>query len=309
MNRIDALFSYFSSNLLLFMTCAGIWGSTWLTIKFQLGTHNDSNPDPVISVFYRFLISTILLFSFATLMKKRVKFSKKTHLFFFAQGACNFSINYIFTYWAEQYAPSAIVATAFTLLVVYNILGMKLFFKRKIGVNVYLGALFGIIGILFIFGHELTSFKSGDSDLRGLGLGLVATLFASAGNLLSYKNHINNIPVTLSNAWGMLYGSITTLVIALIMHKPITFTNSPTYWYSLLYLSLFGTVIAFGAYLTLVGKIGAEKAAYVSVLSPMIAVILSALFENFKITSLMIVGLTFCLLGNILTIHNKSTQV
>lgn len=306
MNKVDRIFSYFSSNLILFITCAGIWGSTWIAIKFQLKTYDSSNPDPVISVLYRFIISALLMFSFALYFKMKLTYSRKHHLIFFLQGACNFSINYILTYWAEQYAPSAIIATAFTLLVIYNIFGMKLFFRKKIGSNVYWGALLGIIGIFFIFGHELKSFRAGETDLRGLGLGLISTFFASAGNMLSYKNYLNEIPVTISNAWGMFYGAITTLILSLFLSKEITFSNASGYWISLIYLSIFGTAIAFGAYLTLVGRIGAERASYTSILSPVIAIILSSIFEDLKISVYIFIGLMLCLLGNFVTLKSRT---
>lgn len=306
---IDRILSYFSSNLFLFLSCAGIWGSTWIVIKYQISGAYPNSPDPVISVFYRFFIATALLFSFAKIKKLQLSYSKKQHLNFFLQGSCNFSINYIITYWAEQYATSAVVAITFTLLVAYNILGMKFFYNKKIGPNVYIGSLLGIIGVLFIFGHELIGFYNGNTNLKGLGLGVIATLFASAGNLLSHRNHLNQVPVTISNAWGMFYGTLMTLFIALILKTPFTFSMPPSYWCSLLYLSVFGTVFAFGAYLTLVGRIGAEKASYTSILSPVIAVILSTLFENFNISVYMILGLIFCLIGNLITLQPKTKFV
>lgn len=300
MNHIDRVFSYFSSNLLLFLTCAGIWGSTWLVIKYQI-----TDTDPIISVFFRFLISTLILFAFTRATNRSLKYPKKYHFNFFLQGASNFSINYIITYWAEQFAPSAMVAMAFTLLVAYNILGMRLFFKRSVSKNVYFGTALGVLGITFIFGHELSSLGTENSSFKGMGLALLATFFASAGNLFAYKNHLHRIPVTIANTWGMFYGTVVTLIIALVFNKPFLIPVSSAYWLSLLYLSLFGTVIAFGAYLTLVGRIGAERAGYTSILSPVIAVILSALFEDFKISAYIVLGLIFCLTGIFLTLQTS----
>jgi drug/metabolite transporter (DMT)-like permease len=302
MTNIDRLFSRFSSNFLLFITCAGIWGSTWLVIKYQL-----RGADPIESVFYRFLISTTILFVFARSTGRSLSYPKKDHINFFFQGSCNFSINYIITYWAETHAHSATVALAFTLLVAYNILGMKFFFKKAIGPNVYVGTLLGVVGIAFIFGQELVNLSEGSPNIMGLGLGFIATFFASAGNLLSYRNHLNKIPITIANAWGMFYGTLMTLIIAIVLHKPLHVDTTVTYWLSLLYLSIFGTVIAFGAYLTLVGRIGAERAGYTSILSPVIAVILSSLFEDFKITIYVATGLAFCLLGNYISLKASKT--
>lgn len=300
MNHVDRLFAVFSSNFLLFITCGGIWGSTWLVIKHQL-----NGADPVASVFYRFLIATTILFVFALASGKSMNYSRKFHWNFFLQGSCNFSINYIITYWAEQYAPSATIALAFTLLVAYNILGMKIFFRKPISNFVYLGAVLGIVGVSFIFSHELLTLDGNSQNIHGLGLGVIATFFASAGNLLSYRNHLHRVPVTISNAWGMFYGTLMTLCIALILRKPLTVSLATSYWVSMLYLSIFGTVIAFGAFLTLVGRIGAEQAGYTSILSPAIAVGLSIFFEDFKVSLFIGIGLALCLLGNVVTLYGN----
>lgn len=292
---------FFSSNLFLFFTCAGIWGSTWIVIKYQL-----IGPDPVVSVLYRFVISTTLMFLFTYFMQQRLRYPIRYHWVFLFQGTCNFSINYIFTYWAEQHAPSALVATTFTLLVAYNIIGMKVFYKKKIQPMVYLGAFLGIIGVIFIFSNELSHFKNRSSNIMGLAFGLIATFFASSGNILAYKNHLNKVPVSAATFWGMFYGTLVTLFLALVQNREFTFHFPPTYWLSLLYLSIFGTVIAFGAYFTLVGRIGAERAGYTSILSPVIAVILSMLLENLQLTSYLVIGLLFCLFGNFITLRSKN---
>lgn len=303
MKKVDQLFSYFSSNFLLFTTCAGIWGSTWLVIKSQI-----NGTDPIVSVFLRFLLSTIILLGFTKITGKSLSYPRSMHLNFFFQGACNFSLNYILTYWAEIYAPSASIALMFTLLVAYNIFGMKIFFKKEIHRNVYFGTAAGILGVFFIFSHELTTLELNESRLKGLSLGLVATLFASAGNLLSYRNHIRKVPVTVANTWGMFYGTIVSLVIALALNKPFHIESSWNYWISLIYLSLFGTVIAFGAYLTLVGRIGAERASYTTILSPVIAVILSIIFEEFKVSKFIFLGILFSLSGIFITIHKNDKK-
>lgn len=301
--QLPSLAGLVSSNFFLFFTCAGIWGSTWTVIKYQL-----IGPDPVVSVLYRFVISASLMFLFAKWSQHSLRYSSRHHLIFLLQGTCNFSINYIFTYWAEQYAPSAIVATAFTLLVAYNIIGMKIFYKKRIAPMVYLGALLGIVGIGFIFSNELMEVKTRSTNLTGLGLGLIGTFFASSGNLLSYKSHLNKVPVSVSSAWGMLYGALVTLILALVQGKEFTFNFPSVYWLSLIYLSVFGTVIAFGAYFTLVGRIGAERAGYTSILSPVIAIMFSMALENLQLSRYLVIGLLFCLLGNFITLSSQNKR-
>lgn len=219
-----------------------------------------------------------------------------------------FSINYMLTYTAEGLISSALVAVTFTLLLYYNILGTWLLFKTPLTKNVILGSMIGGLGIGLIFLQEILAFQPGSKSLWGLAIGAIATLFASAGNLVSYKHRQNKIPVMASNTFGMFYGSVFTLLIALALNEPFQTQWTTKYLVSLLYLSIFGSVIAFGAYLSLIGRIGAEKAAYTSVINPIIALILSSLFENFHWSKSIAIGVILCLLGNIITLQKPKKR-
>jgi drug/metabolite transporter (DMT)-like permease len=197
------------------------------------------------------------------------------------------------------------IALAFTLLLPFNILGMRVFFKKPIPPTMYVGASLGMTGIILIFYERLVDFQTEGEIFKGLGLALLSTICASAGNMLAYRNHLRKIPVTAANSWGMFYGTLTTLIIAFVLQKPLHFTDSFVYWSSLAYLSLFGTVLAFGAYLTLVARIGAEGAGYTTILAPVVAVSLSMLFENLTISASIGWGLFFCLIGNYVTLHGQ----
>lgn len=220
-----------------------------------------------------------------------------------------FSVNYMLTYVAEGMISSGMVAVTFTLLLYYNILGAWLLFKTPLSRNVIVGALTGGLGIGLIFLQEFLNFQPGSKTIWGLLIGAVATMFASAGNLVSYVHRKENIPVMSSNAYGMLYGSIFTFLVALILQQSFSTEWTPKYIASLLYLSVFGTVIAFGAYLSLIGRIGAEKASYTSILNPVIALTLSSFFEDFHWTPEVAIGIILCLIGNIITLQKPKKRV
>lgn len=219
-----------------------------------------------------------------------------------------FSTNYMLTYVAEGLISSAMVAVTFTLLLYYNILGTRLLFKTPLSRNVILGASVGGLGIGLVFLQEILNFKPGSTSLWGLVVGAVATMFASAGNMIAYVHRKENIPVMSSNAFGMFYGSIFTFIVALVLRQSFETDWSPKYISSLLYLSIFGTVIAFGAYLSLVGRIGAEKASYISIMNPVIALALSSLFENFQWTTEIAIGIALCLVGNVITLQKTKKR-
>jgi drug/metabolite transporter (DMT)-like permease len=284
-------------NLFLYLTCTTIWGSTWLVITYQV-----DSASPVTSVFWRFLLSFVILIFFCVLTEKPMKYTPKQHLLFLGQGIFMFSVNYMLTYLAETMITSGLMALTFTLLLYYNIFGMWVVFRKPITWRVIVGSCLGGLGLLCIFMPEILNFDPNSRTLWGLLIGFVATFFASIGNMFSQKTYQLKIPVVVTNTYGMAYGSFFTLIVALFLGHSLVIPTTPQFLGALVYLSLFGSVIAFWAYLSLAGKIGAEKAAYSSVISPIIALTLSSLFENFHWTPALIGGVTLCILGNIFTL-------
>ncbi|MFS4458700.1 DMT family transporter [Bdellovibrio sp. HCB2-146] len=289
-----------AENIFLYTVCTLIWGSTWLVITYQVDAAS-----PVTSVFWRFVLSFLMLMAFCLFKRIKLDYSRKQHLLFAAQGVFMFSINYMLTYLAETMISSGLMALSFTVLLYYNIFGMRIFFKKPITWRVVVGSLMGGAGLGFIFMPEIVNFDPSSKTLLGLGIGFLATFFASMGNMVAQKSYQDKVPVVVTNTWGMLYGSIFTMIVGLILQHSFAIPMTTKFILSLTYLSLFGTVIAFGAYLSLAGRIGAEKAAYTGVISPIIALTLSSLFEDFTWTPTIIIGVLLCILGNIFTLAPK----
>ena len=131
---------------------------------------------------------------------------------------------------------------------------------------------------------------------------LLGTFSASIGNMISIKNQKNNIAIVQANAWGMMYGAIFTGLAVIIQDKEFSFSFEFAYLSSLIYLSLFGSVIAFGCYLTLMTRIGAHKTSYANILFPAIAVLISTVVEEFHWSEYTVIGLSFILLGNLVVL-------
>lgn len=203
---------------------------------------------------------------------------------------------------AEEKLSSGLVALTFTSLVYFNMIGMRIWFNKPISKNVFWGGLMGAFGITLLFWKEFTSLQVGSGAIAGVLTGIVATFFASTGNMFAYKNHTFKIPVVIFNSYSMLYGAIFSLMIGLIRQENFALPTTLSFLTSLLYLSIFGTVIAFWAYQTLVGTIGADRAAYSSIIAPMIAVLVSSVFENIAFTPYIFGGIIFCLLGNLISL-------
>lgn len=291
------------NNLILFISTLLCWSPTWYLIKFQFGV-----VDPLISIFYRFFIASIIVFIFLILSKKKMSFNLHQHLSFLLLGVTLFSLNYIFFYLANTYLISGIVTIAFSTILIMNILGERIYFKIKSSKETLFAAGFGIVGILIIFGNELLNFKLEDKTHIGIILSFIATFWASTGNLIHQKNSKDKIPFIQSIAYGMLYGSLFTLIVAKFRGAEIIFDNSISYILSFLYLSIIGSVVAFYLYLKLLDNIGSARAGYIGVIMPIIALIISTIFEGLQWTNNLIIGLPVLIFGCVLILNQKSKK-
>jgi len=287
-------------NFILFSIPALIWGSTWLAIKYQLGI-----VDPLVSVSYRFLLAAIILFAYCSIRGMNLKYSVKQHLFISLQGLLLFGVNYWLVYVAETNLESGLVAVLFSTIIFFNVINGAIFLKSKIRLNVVLSALIGFIGIILVFKDELFGFTFSSVESSALLVAGISVVVASLGNITSAYNQKNKLPVVQTNTFGMLYGSLLMLLLALVTGKSFNFNFSFSYIGSMTYLAVFGSIIAFTSYLTLLGKIGADRAAYVMLVFPIIALILSTLFEGYLWDVYAIIGVILVTFGNFMVLKGK----
>lgn len=288
------------SNALLYAITVLVWGSTWLAIEYQLGV-----VAPEVSVVYRYAGASLLLFAWSRMRRLPLAFRVQDHAKFVLLGMLLFGVNYILTYRAQIYISSALTAIAFTTIVWMNIINARLFFGVRSDRRVLLGALLGIAGIVTLFAPQIAELTMTDTVLYGSVLAMLGALVASFGNMVSQLAQKGGLPVVQSNAWGMLYGAIIAGLIATLQGHAFVFDGSPGYIASLLYLTVFGSIVAFGAYLTLLGRIGAHKAGYAMVMFPVVALVLSAIFEDLEIDATVVTGTLLVLAGNIFVLNTR----
>lgn len=280
-------------NTFYYLITVLIWGSTWLAIKFQLGV-----VVPELSIAYRFALAAVLLFIYSAVRGLPLRFTKRQHGLIILQAFFLFSFNYFLIYLAEGYLTSGLVAVIATLNTIGNAILGAIFMGIPIRRQVVLGSILGILGVGIIFYPELSSFGISGSISLGLILMLISVTFSSIGDTFSAYNQRKNLPLIQTEAYGMAYGALFMFILSVINGAPITFDFSFSYVTSLFFLALFGSVIAFTAYLTLVGRIGADRAAYVSVAFPVVSLILSVLFEGMTVSLSQIAGMALALVGN-----------
>lgn len=291
-------------NLGLYLASVLIWGSTWIAITYQLGT-----VPPAVSVAYRFALAAAILLLWCVLRSLPLAFRWRDHVAIAVQGALLFGANYVLVYLSERHIPSGLTAVIFCTLVFWNMLGARVFFGTPLTARRITGATLGITGVGLLFAPELTIFSRGEDSVLGLVYGLASALSASLGNLVASRNQRGGLPVVQQNAFGMLYGATLVALWSLLTGQTFLFDWSPAYVGSLAYLSLFGSVFAFGAYLTLLGRIGPERAGYTTVAIPLVAILISTLFENFQWHVLTFVGVALCVVGNVLVLGKPRPSV
>ena len=286
------------SNLSLYACSVLIWGSTWLAIKFQLGT-----VAPAVSVFWRFLAAALILAGLAAWRQMTLRFDRRTHAWLALQGLLLFGINYLLVYLSERWLVSGLVAVTFSLIVLCNIGFLRLFFGVPVQPQALLGAVLGIAGLALLFRPDLARFSYSGDHWLGLAYGALATVVASLGNMAATRNHREGVPVVTGSAWAMLYGACFVAAYAAVTGQRFDFELSFSYVAALAYLAVFGSVIAFMAYLTLLGRIGADRAGYSGVATPVVAMGLSTWFEGLQWDAWILGGMALCLAGNVLVLR------
>lgn len=284
-------------NAFLYVLVVLIWGTTWIALKWQLG------PVPIaLSIAYRFGLAAVLLFGWLLWRRQLVVPRGKALGWVLAQGLCLFCLNFVCFLNASRTVASGLVAVVFSSAALWNALLARLVHGRVIAPQVLGGGALGLTGLVLLFWPEISG---GHASLIGLAWALGGTLCFSTGNLLSAALQGQGLKPVQTNAWGMAVGTALLLAYAMVAGVPLVFDASPRYVGALLYLAIPGSVIGFTAYLTLVGRLGPERAAYSTVLFPVVALNVSAWAEGYRWTAPALVGLLLVMAGNVLVFRRR----
>ena len=289
--------------VVLYATAVLIWGSTWFAIKLQIGPVAEE-----VSVAYRFGFAAIVLFGYARLTGRKIKIPLKHYGHVVLMGVLMYSCSYMVVYHATSYVTSGLVAVVFSLIVLCNALFERVFFNRPLERRMMLASALGLGGIGLLFWPEVASFDLRDETVFGITLATVSVVIASLGNMAAIVNTARSLPVVAVNAHAMAWGGLSSLVVALLLGRPINFSYDPAYVISLLYLSIGGSAIAFGAYLALLRLIGSARAAYTAVLFPLVALLISTLVEDYQWSGLAVAGIAAIIAGNWLALTKISGE-
>ena len=281
-----------------------IWGSTWIMVKFQIGT-----VPPEVSVAYRIGSAALIMFVWSGLVKARQRLSGHDHLFVAIQGALIFSTNFFLLYLAAAHLTTGLIAVVFSTASVMTIGVKTLFMGYRPTSRMVTGAMLGVLGIGIVFWPQVAGFTASAGGRLGLLLSAGGTLSFSIGSIVSARNQARGLSGPGYTAWSMAYGAILLSLYALAIGNGFAFDTAPAYMGSLLYLSVVGSVIGFGCYFALLKRINAERAAYTTVLFPIIALMLSTLFEGYRWSPAAFAGVALTLVGNLLVVGTAGPSI
>jgi drug/metabolite transporter (DMT)-like permease len=288
---------------ILYALTVAIWGTTWIALKLQLG----SVPIPW-SIAYRFALAAVVLFAWLALRGRLRLPRREVRWLVAAQGLCLFCVNFICFLNASRTIASGLVAVVFSTATLWNALGARLVFKRALTSAIVGGGALGLAGLLMMFWPELARHGASAATWRGLAYALGGTLCFSCGNLLSARMQALGETPVLTNAWGMGVGTLVLALGCAVAGIAPAFDASSTYIGAWLYLAIPGSVVGFTAYLELVGRLGPERAAYCTVLFPLVALAISSVMEDYRWTPAALAGMALVMAGNVLVLRRRAAR-
>ncbi len=287
--------------VLLYAVLVGIWGGSFLAIEFQLGVVS-----PEVSILWRYIIAAITMTAICVVGRQRLGgFSAGTHVYFAALGLCFFSLNYVLIYRGQIELTSGLAAITFTMALFFTTLNARIFLAAPLNGRVLLGGLFGVGGLLILFGDSAFASSVDLGTLKGVGYLLAAAYVVSMATIVTAKLSQNSVPLLPANGWGMIYGAGFNLVFVLALGREMIFDWSLPYVLSLLYLSLPAGVLAFVIYFVIVRRIGPARSSYFTLMSPMVAVVISVAVEGLPLTWALGAGVAAVVAGNFIAMRSR----
>ncbi|WP_381514924.1 DMT family transporter [Sphingorhabdus buctiana] len=284
-----------------FLVVSLIWGSTWLVIRDQLGTVPAS-----WSVCYRFAVAAVGMFLLSAITRQSLRIDANGLKWTVLLGLMQFTLNFNFVYAAEHHITSGLVAVIFALLIVPNALLGKWWLGRDFSRNFIIGSLIASAGVALLMVQEYKAAPVGGQEvIVGTALTLIAVLCASVSNVMQVAPSVGRFPTTAILAWSMLWGALFNAAWSFINHGPPIIEMRAGYLGGVLYLGIIGSVVTFPLYFDLIRKIGPGKAAYTSVLIPVVAMLLSTLFEGYAWTALAAGGAILASVGLVVAMRTR----
>jgi len=285
-------------NWQLFAICVLTWGTTWYAITFQLG-----HTAPEVGVALRFALAGAVVIVMCAARGQRLRFAPRDHALFALQGAFLYGVSYICVYHAERHVVSGLVAVGYSASPLVTGLGAHALFGMRVTGRFVVGGLLGLAGVALMFWPEFGKAADSRDAVLGAQFTVGAVLLSAVGSLAASRNRSRGLPFWPSLGFGMLYGAVVCTLVALLQGQSFAVPAVASWWMSLLYLALAGSVLTFACFLTLQERIGPGRAGTIGVMTPLLALVVSMVFEAFQPDALTLTGAALAVTGNVLMLR------
>lgn len=282
----------------LFAICVLTWGTTWYAITFQIG-----HTAPEVGVALRFALAGAVVLAFCAARGLRLRFSLREHAVLALQGAFMYGVSYICVYHAEKHIVSGLVAVGYSASPLVTGIGAHWLFRQPLPSRFVFGGVLGLLGVSLMFWTEFGRAAGAHDAVLGAAFTVASVLLSAVGSLTASRNRSFNLPFWPSMGWGMLYGAGACTVVAMLQGHSFAPPPVASWWISLLYLALAGSVLTFACFLTLQERIGPGPTSTIGVMTPLLALLVSVVFEGFRPDALVFLGAVLAVSGNVLMLR------
>ena len=281
-------------NWQLFAVCVLVWSTTWYAITWQVDT-----VAPELGVALRFALAGALVLGFAALRGLPLRFAPRDHLRLALQGAFMYGVSYVCVYHAEQHVVSGLVAVGYSASPLFGALGARWLYGTPLTGRFIGGGLVGVLGVALVFWPELARAVPGADTQLGIDYTVAAVLLAAVGSLSASRNRQHRLPLWPALGLGTPYGALFALLVAAALGRGLALPTGLAWWMALLYLAIAGSVLTFACYLTLLDRLGPGPAGTIGVMTPLLALVVSLVFEGYRPEWLTLAGAALAVAGNV----------
>jgi drug/metabolite transporter (DMT)-like permease len=285
----------------LFAICVLVWGTTWYAITFQIG-----HTAPEVGVALRFGLAGAVVLAMCRGRGLPLRFGARAHALLALQGVFLYGVSYVCVYHAEQHLVSGLVAVGYSASPLVGGLGARILFGTRLTRRFLLGGLLGLAGVALIFWPEFARAAERSGTALGVLFTIASVLLSTVGSLAASRNNVNGLPFWPALGYGMLYGAAAATLVALVQGQSLALPAAPSWWLSLLYLALAGSVLTFACFLTLQQRVGVGPTGSIGVMTPLLALAISVAFENFRPDGATFAGAALAVIGNVLMLRRRA---
>ncbi len=285
-------------NWQLFAFCVIVWGTTWHAITYQI-----SDLAPEFGVALRFGLAAALLLAFAAWRRERLRLTLRMHASLALQGSFLYGVSYVCVYHAERFVASGLVAVGFSGSPLLAGLGTSLLFGVVVGGRFVVGGVLSLVGVAMIFWPEIVRPSSNGDGGLGAALTVGAVLLSTVGGVTASRNRRLGVPLLPAMGFGMLYGAAAAALLGLLLGRDLVLPMTASWWLALAWLSVAGSVLTFACFLTLQDRLGPGPAGSVGVMTPLLALVVSLLFEGYRPDLFTAFGTVLAIAGNALMLR------